>query len=29
MWGYDLNKKKVLKLIEDGKFELTNLNKEM
>ena len=28
MWGYDLNKKKVLKLIEDGKFKLTNLNKE-
>ena len=27
MWGYDLNKKKVLQLIEDGKFKLTNLNK--
>lgn len=26
-WGYDLNKKKVLELIEDGVFTLTNLNK--
>jgi hypothetical protein len=26
-WGYDLNKKKVLQLIEDGVFTLTNLNK--
>jgi len=26
-WGYDLNKKKVLQLIEKGEFELTNLNK--
>ena len=26
-WGYDLNKKKVLELIEDGVFILTNLNK--
>jgi len=26
-WGYDLNKKKVLELIEDGVFTITNLNK--
>ena len=26
-WGYDLNKKKVLELIKDGVFTLTNLNK--
>lgn len=26
-WGYDLNKKKVLELIEDGVFTLTNLNR--
>ena len=26
-WGYNLNKKKVLELIEDGVFTLTNLNK--
>tara|TARA_R100000231_G_scaffold119083_1_gene89198 strand:- start:43 stop:336 length:294 start_codon:yes stop_codon:yes gene_type:complete len=26
-WGYDLNKKKVLQLIEDDVFALTNLNK--
>jgi len=26
-WGHDLNKKKVLQLIEDGVFTLTNLNK--
>lgn len=26
-WGYDLNKKKVLQLIEKGEFQLTNLNK--
>ena len=26
-WGYNLNKKKVLQLIEKGEFELTNLNK--
>jgi hypothetical protein len=26
-WGYDLNKKKVLELIQKGEFILTNLNK--
>ena len=27
-WGYDLNKKKVLQLIEKGEFTLIDLNKE-
>tara|TARA_R100000664_G_scaffold5061_1_gene9847 strand:- start:1707 stop:2006 length:300 start_codon:yes stop_codon:yes gene_type:complete len=27
-WGFDLNKKKVLKLIERGEFILTDLNEE-